>query len=129
MPAARTVLRWIRENPDLQRAYATATEVRADMIFDELVEIADDARNDWMDKVGRDGESLGRVLDAENIRRSALRIEARKWVLARMAPKKYGDRVDVNHGVQDSLGEFLASLDGKTRGIPSQGVVKGAEPA
>ena len=124
MPAARTVLRWIQGNPDLQRAYAIATEVRADMIFDELMEIADDARNDWTEKVGRNGESLGHVLDAENIRRSALRIEARKWTLARMAPKRYGDRVDVNHGAQDSLGDFLAMLDGKTRGIPSQGGVK-----
>ena len=122
MPAARTVLRWIRANPDLQRAYAFATDVRADLIFDEVLEIADDAAGDW---VVRDGAP---VLDAEHVRRSALRIEARKWTLARMAPKKYGDRVDVNHGVQDSLGEFLASLDGKTRGIPSQGAVKGAEP-
>ncbi len=93
MPAARTFLRWIRGNPDLQRAYAIATEARADMIFDELFEIADDARNDWMEKVGRDGQSQGFVVDAENIRRSALRIDARKWTLARMAPKKYGDKL------------------------------------
>ena len=128
MPAARTVLRWIRGNPDLQRTYAIATEVRADMIFDEILEIADDARNDLVEKVGRDGQVQGFAVDAENIRRSALRIDARKWTLARMAPKKYGDRVDVNHGGQDSLGDFLAALDAKTRGIPSQGDVKGVEP-
>ena len=128
MPAAQTVLRWIKASPDLQRSYAIATEVRADMIFDELLEIADDARNDLVEKVGRDGQVQGFAVDAENIRRSALRIEARKWTLARMAPKKYGDRVDVNHGGQDSLGDFLAALDAKTRGIPSQGDVKGVEP-
>lgn len=127
MPAARTVLRWIQASPDLQRAYTLATEMRVDTIFDELLDIADDARNDWMEKVGRDGEGQGYVLNAENIRRSALRIEARKWVLARMASKKYGDRVDVNHGAQDSLGDFLAALDGKTRGIPGQGAVKGPD--
>jgi hypothetical protein len=124
MPAARTVLRWIQANPDLQRSYTLATEIRVDTIFDELLDIADDARDDWMEKVGRDGKNQGYALNAENIRRSALRIDARKWTLARMAPKKYGDRVDVNHGAQDSFGDFLAALDGKTRGIPSQGAVK-----
>ncbi len=128
MPAARTVLRWIKASPDLQRAYAIATEARADMIFDDLFEIADDARNDWMEKVGRDGQSQGFVVDAENIRRSALRIDARKWTLARMTPKRYGDRIDVSHGAQDSLGDFLTALDGKTRGIPSQGAVKASGP-
>ena len=95
MPAARTVLRWIRASPDLQRSYAIATEVRADMIFDEILEIADDARNDLVEKVGRDGQVQGFTVDAENIRRSALRIDARKWALARMAPKKYGDKLQL----------------------------------
>lgn len=121
MPAASTVLRWIAGNADLQRTYALATDVRANLIFDEVLEIADDARGDWVEKVGRNSESQGTVFDAEHVRRSALRIEGRKWTLARMAPKKYGDRVDLNHGAQDSLGDFLAALDGTTRGIPGQG--------
>ena len=113
MPDRSTVSRWLIEDAERQRAYALATDIRADMVFDEVLEIADDASRDW---VAKDGAF---VLDAEHVRRSALRIEARKWALARMAPKKYGEKLDLNHGIQDSLGDFLAALDGKTRGIPN----------
>ncbi len=41
-------------------------------------------------------------------------------MLGKMQPKKYGEKLDLNHGVQDSLGDFLAALDGKTRGIPGR---------
>ena len=53
---------------------------------DEIIEIADDARNDW---VMRDGQ---RVFDRENINRARLRIDARKWLMVRLAPKKWGNR-------------------------------------
>jgi hypothetical protein len=89
MPSPPTVLRWVANDLDLQQRYAFALDARADMIFDEVLEIADDTSKDW---VVRDG---GPVLDAEHVRRSALRVDARKWALARMAPKKYGDKVQL----------------------------------
>lgn len=115
LPDRSTVLRWIASDAELQRVYALAVEVRAEELFDEILEIADDASADWTVKDGKP------VHDAENVRRAALRIDARRWTLARMAPKKYGDRVDVNHGAQDSLGAFLDALEGRNRGVPGQG--------
>jgi Bacteriophage Sf6, terminase small subunit-like len=61
--------------------------MQADLMADEIIEIADDARNDW---VMRDGQ---RVLDRENINWARLRIDARKWLMARLAPKKWGNRL------------------------------------
>ena len=95
MPARATVLRWIAGNPDLQKVYAMAVDARTDALFDEILEIADDAREDWVAKVGPTGERQGFVFDANSVRRAALRIDARKWTLARMAPKKYGDKLEV----------------------------------
>jgi hypothetical protein len=37
------------------------------------------------------------IVDHENIQRSRLRVDARKWAAARLAPKKYGDRVEHDH--------------------------------
>ena len=35
------------------------------------------------------------------MKRQFLRTEAPKWTLAKMLPKKYGDKIDLNHGGQD----------------------------
>ncbi len=84
MPDRSAVLHWIAGSAELQCTYALAVEARADELFDEVLETADDARGDWAVKDGKP------VLDAENVRRAMLRIDARKWALARMAHKRYG---------------------------------------
>jgi len=59
--------------------------------------IADDASGDYV--TTSDGK---RIVDHENIQRSRLRVDARKWAAARLAPKKYGDRVE--HDVKGGIG-------------------------
>jgi hypothetical protein len=49
------------------------------------------AGGDYVEKVLPDGKVV-RVPNVENIRHAHLRIKTRKWILARMAPRKYGDR-------------------------------------
>lgn len=96
MPSFRTVLNWVTSNPEFGAAYALAQDVRASALFDDLLGIADDGRNDWMEKHDeKSGQLIGWRENGEAIRRSALRVDARKWVLARMAPKRYGDRQTV----------------------------------
>ena len=102
MPAKATVLRWLAGNPDLQKTYAVAVDARTDALFDEILEIADDAREDWVAKVSPDGRQ-GFVFDANSVRRASLRIDARKWTLARMAPKKYGDKLQVGGEEADPI--------------------------
>ena len=70
--------------------YAGACDERADAIFEEILEIADESQNDI--KTLEDGR---KVTDTEVVQRSRVRIDARKWVLGRMKPKKYGDKLDV----------------------------------
>ena len=101
MPSPPTVLRWVANDLDLQQRYTFALDVRADMIFDEVLEIADDSSKDWIEKEG------GQALDSEHVRRSVLRVDARKWALARMAPKKYGDKVQLG-GTDGGSGGTLA---------------------
>lgn len=95
--SAPTFYKWIRDNETFAKQYARATEDRADTIFDEMMEIADDATNDWMEKQRPDGSTY-EVLNAEHVQRSRLRIETRKWALGKMRPKKYGDKIEHDHG-------------------------------
>lgn len=90
MPAASTFLLWCKQDEALAEHYARAMEARADALFDEMFEIADDAVNDWMKRT--DPENEGWQLNGEHIQRAKLRIDTRKWALARMNAKKYGDR-------------------------------------
>lgn len=119
MPDRVTVFRWLAKSPALQAQYAHARDLQADALFDEMLDIADDARNDFMERLGDDGSAQGWRENGEAAKRSALRIDARKWMLAKMQPKKYGDKIDVNHGVTDGLTQLLEAVDGRTRGLPN----------
>ena len=91
MPKMSTVLRWVAENRGGFRAtYELAVDLRAQGIFDEVIEIADTAEVGERVKTGPKGTE---VTTGDIVERSKLRVDARKWVLARMAPKRYGDRI------------------------------------
>jgi hypothetical protein len=98
MPSRATVRRWLRDKPDFSNSYARAHEEFADAIFEEILEIADDSQGDYVERETRKGITL--VLRAEAVSRSKLRVDTRKWMLARIAPKKYGDKPDANHGAE-----------------------------
>lgn len=89
MPRKATVFRWLGENERFRDQYARAREVQADALFDDVLSIADDSRNDWMRSHGED--DAGWVANGDNIRRSQIRIDARKWMAGKLRPKKYGD--------------------------------------
>ena len=96
MPSAGTVYRWLSVNEEFQEQYARARKAQADTIFEEILDIADDAKNDWMKRQGGDGQEQW-VMNGEHVQRSRLRIDARKWMLGKMNPKKYGDKQEVEH--------------------------------
>ncbi len=94
MPDKTTVLRWLSEHEEFRTQYARAREMQADHLADEILEIADDGTNDWAERAAKGGETTT-VVDHEHIQRSKLRVDTRKWLMARMAPKKYGDKLDL----------------------------------
>lgn len=95
MPGKSTVFRWLAADQVFQDQYTRAREAQAETLADEMVDIADDGHNDWMEK--NFGEDTRWVENGEAIRRSALRIDTRKWVAARLLPKKYGDKTQLEH--------------------------------
>lgn len=110
MPGSETFYIWIDESTEKAKLYAQACARRADVLFDEILEIADDGTNDYMTIVKGDNEY--NVEDREVTNRSKLRVEARKWVLAKMQPKKYGDKLDLTTD-GDKLTFDLSKLSGE----------------
>lgn len=95
MPNERTVRRWVYDDVEgFSPQYARARDIGLDSMADELLEIADDGTNDWMERQGKDGESYY-VANGEAMGRSRLRVDTRKWLLSKIAPKRYGDSIAV----------------------------------
>lgn len=91
MPEMRTVFRWMPANEGFRQQYEIAMEARAAAIFDEMMEIADTPVMGETTTEQPDGSIETKRGDMIQHRR--LQIDARKWMLARMSPKKYGDRL------------------------------------
>lgn len=100
--ASRTVRRWALDNEEFAPQYARARELGYQKMADELVEIADDARNDWMSIKSKSGQEI-EVPNREVVDRSKLRIDTRKWLLSKALPKIYGDKLDVKHDGSDAF--------------------------
>lgn len=108
MPGKTTVFKRLREDKDFADRYARAREFQADAEFDEIKEIADNGSNDWMDS--NDPDNPGFRLNGEHVQRSRLRVDTRKWRASKLAPKKYGERVEVEHSGEIRQKQDLSSL-------------------
>ncbi|MCH7928914.1 MAG: hypothetical protein IIA01_00215 [Proteobacteria bacterium] len=104
MPGESTVHGWLvaEEHKDFETNYQLARQLQADRFADEILEISDDADNDFTA-----GEKGGKVVNHEHISRSRLRVDTRKWLMSKVAPKVYGDKLqhtgDLTVRYEDSL--------------------------
>lgn len=95
LPCARTIHRWLNANEAFCQSYLRARERQADLIFDECLEIADDCSRDTK-MLGAEGAEY-EVCNSEWISRSKLRVDTRLRMAGKLAPKKYGDKQEIEH--------------------------------
>lgn len=123
MPDKATIIRWLGEHDDFCDQYARAREIQALVMVDELMEIADDSRNDWIERENKEGETEI-AFNPEAVQRSKLRSDTRKWLMGKMAPKRFGDKVQVtgkDGGAikhQHEIGAILDEISGAGTGLP-----------
>jgi hypothetical protein len=117
-PGRVTVFKWMQKYPDFMNKYRHAREIQQESHLDEIMEISDDSTNDYMERTGKGGEAVGFQLNTEHVQRSKLRIDTRKWVMERMAPKVYGPKKAPEPGDTDetSLADALEKLAAKLPG-------------
>ncbi len=103
MPSVRTVLGWLAEGDkengrtefkEFLHSYTRAKQEQADFLTEEMLEIADDSSQD----LARIDDYGNKIEDKEFTNRSRLRVDTRKWIASKLKPKKYGDKIDLNHG-------------------------------
>src|SRR5262249_41130891 len=82
MPSQQSVYTWLRNDEDFLERYARAREAQADKLAKEILELSDKIEDD----------------NPVKVQRARLQVDSRKWLAARLAPKKYGDHI--NHDVK-----------------------------
>jgi hypothetical protein len=92
MPGQTTIYQWLQAHDEFAVQYARAREAQAEHFQDEILSIADDGRNDTYED-----ENGGVRTDQDVIARSRLRVDTRKWLMSKLAPKKYGDKLTQEH--------------------------------
>ncbi len=100
-PHVSNFFRWLAKHAEARDMYARAREAQADLMAANIITIADDSSNDT--KRIRKGEEVVEVENTEWTNRSKLRVDARKWAASKLAPKKYGDKLEVSGDPQSPL--------------------------
>jgi hypothetical protein len=88
MPCFKAVLNWVRDEkraPGFGQSYARARSVGYERIADEVLAISD------TDCLGPNG-----YVDNAAVQRARLMVESRKWMLSKMLPKIYGDKIELS---------------------------------
>ena len=108
LPSRRTVLRWADANEEFCHQYTRAREFLVEYWADEIIAIADDGTNDYIERESKDGSKTV-VVDHEHINRSRLRVDARKWLMSKILPKRYGNKIE--HTGADGDGLIVEIID------------------
>ena len=91
MPPMKTIYRWLEANEEFRHQYARARDKQADYFAEEIIEIADSAE-----------------AEIAAVSKAKLQIDARKWAASKIAPKKYGDKQEID--VKSSDGSMRPSV-------------------
>lgn len=96
-----TVFQWLCDDKSFSDKYARAKEEQADTLADEIIDLSDEAA------ILDSNPSLASAA----VQAARLRVDARKWVAAKLKPKKYGDRVqaEVTHSYEERLRKRIQS--------------------
>ena len=106
VPTYPTIMEWLKAHDEFASMYRQAKEDQADTLADEIIAIADSVKD-------------AGPADSAKVNAARLRVDARKWVAAKLKPKVYGDRVkaaltgavSVEHTITDEdRAKVLASI-------------------
>jgi hypothetical protein len=109
LPSITTVINWLADEryAAFLAKYVRAREAQADTLFDQILEIADTPFPGITETVKPDGTVETKKEDMLGHRR--LQVDARKWAASKLAPKKYGDKLDIDANLK--VGLLPSSVD------------------
>ncbi len=121
LPSDFAVRNWVIQDkpPGISSRYAHARSMGLDSQAEEIIEIADTCRigekrkiiEGTRDKEGNIGPDQVEVTTGDMIERARLQVDARKWLLSKMRPDKYGDRTVLAGDKENPLEVNVGSVE------------------
>ncbi len=111
MPDKVTINIWRRKHAEFRSQYAQAKCEQIEFLTEDILDIADDSSNDWMETFDKESQSVGYKLNGDHIQRARLRVDTRKWLASKLAPKIYGDK----QFIEQSTGNVKTIQDDVTK--------------
>lgn len=105
MPTFELVNEWF-DDPSknwFHKAYMRATTLRDRAFEDDIVMIADDSSNDYIEKQNTKSGETFRVIDPEALTRSKMRIDARLRIMKANNPGRWGDNPNAGEATRELL--------------------------
>lgn len=94
MPTRSTVFLWIQQDTEgFSDRYKSAREFHLESLSDDIVGLADVCREGTKTKTTKDGIE---TTTGDMVERARLQVDARKWLLSKLRPEKYGDKTAVD---------------------------------
>lgn len=135
MPARETIMRWVMfpdedTMPGFSQRFKEARQIGWMLMGEDILDISDDASKDTLKKPMKDRfgnpiykvqpekDEKGVIIKAgvlayaemdnpNNLVRAKLMVETRKWMLQRLLPAVFGDKIAVTHGISEDLAARL----------------------
>jgi hypothetical protein len=97
--SADSIYSWMRTQLGFVDKYARARKDQTQLLADQIVELADKDR--ICEKITIKADGSREVVILDQVERTKLQIDSRKWLLSKLDPKKYGERVVNEHTGED----------------------------
>ena len=117
MPSETTVRGWVLDDvAGISSQYVRARQLQAERWAEEILEIANTPEEGIKTKIKEDGSSEETRGDMIEHRR--LKVDTRKWMLSKVLPKVYGDKLELSGTVDVALGDRLSKARKRAQGDP-----------
>lgn len=90
LPGTTTVFNWLHRRAEFREQYARARANWTEAKVEEMEQISLDSGGDWI------MTAKGPVYNREHVDRAKLRIDTLKWIVAKLLPKKWGDKMQLD---------------------------------
>ena len=117
MPSRDTVRLWLIEHEDFARIHAVALDLQAATWADEIRDSAE-------------GPTSAKADNSVRVQRDRLKLDALKWLLSKLKPKTYGDRLHLDANVARSVEHLSdAELEALAAGAGGARIIEAAQGA
>jgi hypothetical protein len=111
-PGFSTFWDWIAEDKQQLALYEAAMVMRAHVFAEQLTAMADDSTGDYVTRVDKDGNEYT-VINPDNIQRSKLMVNTRQWIVSKLIPRKYGDKLTLGGDPDSPIRVVISPADDK----------------